>query len=192
MADEPKVSRVSIPLKRTGGLPAEGIYRCVIRQVVLKEGPAGPYMSCECGIDDKDHPVESGKTFYTNLSLSPKATWKMEEALDALGAPTEGEITDTGWFHGKRFYAMLTHREWDGRKNLQLDTWIAREAVKDALAKWREESAERLAAEKERRAKAIAEAAELAPDADEDEIPEDPDPEPEQELDEALDDLWDD
>lgn len=188
-----KIAAVNIPLKRTAGLPPEGVYRCVIRKVDLNDGPTGyQYMACECGIDDKTQPIYSGRTFYANLSLSPKAAWKMEEALDALGAPTDGAITDTGWFHGKRFYAMLVHHEYEGRKRLQLDRWIARDQVQEELAAWNEKAAEREAEEKAIREAAEAVAAELAPDTDEE--PEVAEPEPAEDipLDEALDDLWED
>lgn len=190
---EGKVAAVRIPLKRTSGLPPEGVYRCVIRKVDLKDGPSNyQYMSCECGIDDKTQPVYSGRTFYANLSLSPKATWKMEEALDALGAPEEGEINDTAWFHGKRFYAKLVHNEYEGRTNLQLERWIARDKVQDELAAWKEKAAEIEAEEKATKEAAQKVAAELAPDVEDEDLVAEPDEPEDVPMDEALDDLWDD
>jgi hypothetical protein len=193
MAQEVSISKVDIPLKRTAGLPPIGIYRCVIRKVDLNDGASGyPYMACECSIDDKKYPDESGSVFYANLSLSPKAKWKMEEALNALGAPTEGRIDSTGWFMGKRFYAMLEHHEWEGRKRLQLDEWIARDLVKERVAAWLQESAKLKAEEKATKVVAEAEAAEMAPDLDDEPEVAEAEVELEPELDEALDDLWDD
>lgn len=191
MADDVSIAKVNIPLARSSGLPPVGIYRCIIQKVELKDGASGfPYLSCECSIDDPKFKEYSGRTFYTNLSLSPQARWKLDEAFDALGAPEEGTIDNTAWFHGKRFYAFLTHHTWEGRTKLQVDEFIDRVTVKDRLAAWEEHAATREAEEKAKRDAAREAAEALAPDEAEEPVVAEPEVEEEPELDAALEDLW--
>jgi len=185
------ISKIDIPLKRTSGLPPAGVYRCVIRKVDLNDGPSNyQYLSCECSIDDPRHKEWSGRVFYANLSMSPSARWKMEEALNALGAPDDGKIGNTQWFMGKRFYAKLDHHEWEGRSRLQVGEFIAREDVAERVKSWAEESATAEAEETAVREAAEDVAAEMAPDLDDEPEVAEAEAEAEVELDDALDDLW--
>ena len=101
-------------------------------------------------------------------------------------------INDTAWFHGKRFYGMLVHNEYEGRTNLQLERWIARDKVQDELAAWKEKAAEIEAKEKAAKKAAQDAAAELAPDVEDEELVAEPDEPEDVPMNEALDDLWDD
>ena len=192
MADA-TIDGVTIPVKRTSGLPPEDIYRCIIRKVEVKPGASGhPYLNLECGIDDKRHSDWSGKTFFANLSLSPQAKWKMEEALDALGVPEDGPDLTPDWFMGKRFFAHINYREWEGRQFLQVNEWIPREEVRERIATLGSELEAKRKFEAEQKEAALEEAAELAPDVDDEPEVGEPEPFSDEELDEILDDLWED
>lgn len=198
---QPKVAAVDIPLKRTSGLPPEGMYRLVVAKTDLKDGPTGyPYISLECVIDNAAKKktdkaaIWNGRTVYTNLSLSPQARWKMEEALDAIGAPEEGTLSDIGWFIGKRYYAWLSHHEWEGRKRLQVGEFIPQDDVRERWAAYQKLVKEREAEEADAKVAKAKQAEELTPEATEDELEEldaaiEAD-EDEEDLDAILDDLW--
>ena len=155
----------------------------------MNSGPSGyPYLNCECNLDDKRFPEHAGRTFYTILSLSPAARWKMDEALDALGAPEDGTV-DPDWFQGKRFYAKFEHHTHEGRTRLVVDQFIARDDVKDRIAEWNAGAPEREAAEAAKKAETEKMAAKQLKNLEDEPTIAEPDEVEEADLEEVLDEL---
>lgn len=190
-----KGSKITISTKRVSGVPPAGIYRCMIKDITINpEAPSGfPSINCQCVVDDPKQTDHNGKMFFSNLSLSPNARWKVDEALDALGAPEDGEL-DPAWLIGKRFFGLLEQGEYDGRAKIELAEWIARETVQERLAAFAEEEAEEVVTpgkkgkKKKKKGKPLPTAEEEAPLAEAEEVEE---PSLDEVMDD-LDDLWED
>lgn len=59
-----------------------GVYPVIVVDFEEREGPAGPYIVYTLEISEGP---EANRKLWTNLSLSPKAAWKLQEALLAFG-----------------------------------------------------------------------------------------------------------
>lgn len=174
----------SVDLKRTAGLPEPGLYRFRVEEIELKDGPSGhPYFNCTVVIDDGEW---EDKQTWLILSLSPKARWKMEEALDAMGAPEEGKV-DMAWFRGRKFYAMTHNEEFEGVERMRIEKMIPREDVQTALKAQREAAARMQVEGQAAKASALEADPNLEPAETESTLSE----EDEEELEEIIDDLWD-
>ena len=78
-----------------------GIYHIRLRDVTAKPGPKGVYWAWEF---ESVEPDVRGR-FWTNTSLSDKAHFKLKEAFEAFGVPTD---TDTDELLGKVCRAQVT------------------------------------------------------------------------------------
>lgn len=71
-------------------LVPEGRHSFEVKEVKKDKGPNGEYLEVRSAvINDSDF---EGAEIYDNLSLSPKALWRLKSFLDALGFETDGEI----------------------------------------------------------------------------------------------------
>lgn len=98
-------------LDRSSGLAAEGIHLMLIENVEERQGPKGKYIVLVLRIQGGD---DDGKMLWYNVSLLPQARWKLDEALDAVGAPPTGKATGM-LFMGKYVRGQVVHREWEGQ-----------------------------------------------------------------------------
>jgi hypothetical protein len=60
-----------------------GVYQVLVTDAEAKEGKDFPYVSWEFTVDGGEF---EGRKLWNNTSVSPKALWKLKEALIALGA----------------------------------------------------------------------------------------------------------
>jgi hypothetical protein len=102
-----------IPLQRTGLVP-DGKYKLLVTEVEKKPGKSGfDYIALTLVIlDDDGRPMDSN--IYDNLSLSPKSKFMVSNFLDAIQAPTEGEIHYKA-FKGKKLYATIGKEAYQGK-----------------------------------------------------------------------------
>jgi hypothetical protein len=108
---------MSISLDRTGGrqvLP-DGVYKLRASKVPEeKMGPSGsPYLVFTWEVLDRSG-KPNGTLIFDNLSLNPKARFRVDALLDAIGAPPTGKI-EYSWFKGKTVSAMLTSETYNGK-----------------------------------------------------------------------------
>lgn len=84
----------------------EGIYVLeLMEDVEVKEGKVAPYWRWTFEIPEGEK--GAGRRFWTNTSLSDAAYWKLKEAFDAFGVPTN---TDTEDLVKRRVKALITIR----------------------------------------------------------------------------------
>ena len=129
-----KQEQFDIPTKRTSGILPEGLYRfrCTGCDVSPEEGPSGyHYLSLVLNVEDPEQPDFTGRVVYYIASLSPKARWKMEELLNASGAPEDSTITPD-WFEGKFVWGVVFHDEYEGIMRAKVDTLVSQDEVKVA------------------------------------------------------------
>lgn len=84
----------------------EGVYTLeLMEDVEVKEGRVAPYWRWTFEIPEGEQ--YAGRRFWTNTSLSDNAFWKLKEAFDAFGVPTN---TDTEDLVKRRVKALITIR----------------------------------------------------------------------------------
>lgn len=64
-----------------------------------------------------------GKTLLHQVSLSPKADWRLNQFLDALRLPPKGKTSPGKWI-GLRFWGNVIHEEWQGRTRPKIDEYL--------------------------------------------------------------------
>lgn len=102
----------NIPLKRTGGVKPDGIYKLKIEKVEPKEGPKGPYLAMNLKFD------RSGGMIFHNLSMGDANRFRVEEFLDAIEAPATGNMS-ARQLVGKTVWAKVGNESYQGRpKNI--------------------------------------------------------------------------
>jgi len=101
-------------LTRQSGAPTVGVHTFRVDRVQEKEGDSGyAYFGLSCVCQDQGE--DQGKEVYHILSLSPAARFKMDEFLDAIGAPKKGKGT-VSTFQGKVFRGDVIMDEYEGTK----------------------------------------------------------------------------
>lgn len=87
----------------------EGVYILqLMKDVEVAEGPRGAYWKWELEIPKEHEGAEleyAGRRFWTNTSLSEESFWKLKEAFEAFGVPTD---TDTEDLVGRRVKAHIS------------------------------------------------------------------------------------
>lgn len=108
----------SIDYDRSSGPMSPGIYTFLIENVEEKQGNAGPYLTLHLRCADQGR--EHGKIVWHNLSLTPQSRWKMDEFLDALGAPATGQGTGRK-FMGKYVRAQIYNEKFTNDEGVTRD-----------------------------------------------------------------------
>jgi hypothetical protein len=116
MNDERTKTRVD--LDRISGPITEGLHKFRIVGIEQREGQAAPYFSVQMECVDKGN--DEGKLVWDNVSLSPAARWKMEQFLDAMGAPATGEVFFED-YEGEYVQASVIHDLYDGKLQAKVD-----------------------------------------------------------------------
>ncbi len=96
-------------------LPA-GVYPVTVMDYEQNEGPAGTYFALTLEVVGGQY---ANRKLWTNLSLSPKAAWKLREALIAFGHTAkelEGEFEfDPDAYLGVECNAVVGQDKYEGR-----------------------------------------------------------------------------
>ncbi|MBT9132513.1 MAG: hypothetical protein DDT33_01031 [Firmicutes bacterium] len=96
-------------------LPA-GVYPITVVDYEENEGPAGIYFALTLEVTEGPY---ANRKLWTNLSLSPKAAWKLQEALIAFGHSAkelEGEFEfDPDAYLGTDCSAIVGQDKYEGR-----------------------------------------------------------------------------
>lgn len=125
---------ISTPVDTTRtSMLAEGIHE--LRVVDFDENMGGsgyPYWSFTLEVNEGG--PWDGFVLWTNISLSPKARFKMDEWLDAFSIP-EGEEAFAETFVGKRLRATIVHGIWNNRKRPEVDAFLPATAKMKATKK---------------------------------------------------------
>lgn len=109
--------KVQIDLGRKDTLIPQGLYPFRIIEFEVRQGGSGfPYISytMELVAESKELQDWEGQRIWMNVSLSPQARWKLDEFLDAVGAPEKG-TAEPGDFLGAVVLAEVVHNEWEGK-----------------------------------------------------------------------------
>lgn len=104
---------MGINLDRSTGLVTEGMH--LFKIITAEDGASKESgqpmwvigMECQDGEEDK------GKKFTLWLSMVPAARFKVDNFLDAIGAPKHGEM-EAGQCVGKLLKIYITHGEYNG------------------------------------------------------------------------------
>lgn len=96
-------------------LPA-AVYPVTVVDYEENEGPAGVYFAFTLEVTEGEY---ANRKLWTNLSMSPKAAWKLQEALIAFGHDPE-ELTDEYEFDpddylGAECLAVVGQDKYEGR-----------------------------------------------------------------------------
>jgi hypothetical protein len=115
-----------ISLSRTAGALPEGVHSFRIVEVEEREGPSEwPYLNVTMEVEEgSDY---DGQRVWATVSLSPKARWKLEEFLDAVQAPEEGELYGDD-FVGVRVRTTIIHEQWEGQTRARVERFLPMES----------------------------------------------------------------
>lgn len=127
-----------ISLKRSeDGLLSDGLYRLKIEEVTMGNGKSGyPYMNIQYTVIVNGKP--RGGSLLDIVSQSPKAAFKMNEFLDAIGAPDSDEEVPLRWFKNKYLYAYLTKQTYESKGKIRtknaVDAYVTKEIAEQQLS----------------------------------------------------------
>ncbi len=113
-------TEIPIDLERTAGLLPEGTYLFRIVDYEQREGAAGMYWAYTLEVADG---VFEGQKVWANISHAPSIRFKTEEFLDAVGAPTGGQLVGSANL-GKFVRGTVEHSEYNGRMKPNIKSWL--------------------------------------------------------------------
>lgn len=125
----------SFDLKREGnsGLLPNGVYRIVVEDAQEKTGPSGhPYVNLKIKAIVKGK--QSSMPIFEVLSTAPEARFRVEQFLDAVGAPESGSA-NARWFKGKSCWASLKSEEYQGTWRNKVAQYLTEEAAMELIEK---------------------------------------------------------
>lgn len=123
--------QVSISLGRTGGIIPDGVYKARITELELKDGAKAQYIALKLKIDGRS------STVFDNVTLAENARFRLEPFLDAIGAPTKGNLTFTGLAklaRNKLVFVKLTNEEYNGNLKNKVDSYLTAEVGERMIA----------------------------------------------------------
>ncbi len=121
----------SISLTRTGGILPDGVYKVKVDNMELKAGQKAPYFACRFKVDRRDSIV------FENISQADGARFRMEAFLDAIEAPTSGNMTPAKfvvWCRGKSLYVTLTNESYQGRLKNVIGNYLLPDVAQQVMA----------------------------------------------------------
>lgn len=110
------MSETTVSLKR--GPIAEGFHYGRLTEFQQKTGPKADYWEFMVTIEEQT--PDNGREVPLRITLSPAGRWKLDQFLDAVEAPGEGEGRGSQ-FLGKLIKLHVTHTEYDGRVRGEVD-----------------------------------------------------------------------
>lgn len=114
----------------------EGEYPVVIDKAEFREAREEgkhPYINLEMSVSEGNY---KGRKLWMILSFSPKALWRMKDVFENLGVYDDSVEVDYDEdtmlvvdpeIAGLPAIAVVTHREWEGRTQTQVDALISAE-----------------------------------------------------------------
>lgn len=126
--------------KREGnsGLLPNGVYRIVIEDAQEKTGPSGhPYVNLKIRAIVKGK--QSSMPIFEVISTAPEARFRVEQFLDAVGAPESGSAS-ARWFKGKSCWASLKSEEYQGTWRNKVAQYLTEEAAQELIEKMANEA----------------------------------------------------
>lgn len=130
-------AEATLSLKRTGGILPDGIYQLKIEKSEQKAGSAAPYFALRLKAVNGQ-----GNTIFKNLSLSENARFIAEQFLDACGFPPDGPAVRAQNLVGKKFWAKVGNRDYQGKLQNEILAFLTPEAAQAALAEMGAEEVE--------------------------------------------------
>lgn len=100
---------IEVNTQRVAGPIPEGIHPFEITGMEVKDSRSSEHPYIAVTLSCVAQGPNEGKTVWANLSYSPKARWKMEEFLDAVGAPADVEDWDAEEVIGDRIRVLIEH-----------------------------------------------------------------------------------
>jgi hypothetical protein len=122
------IEKISLSRSSRDQLLPNGIYWGKIEEVeVVEESPSGfPYLKLRIAAN-----VEGERrAFWTNVSLAPTARFKVDELLDALEAPTEGEIR-VQQLKGNSLFFKLAIDTYNGNQRNVIEKFLVPSQVRE-------------------------------------------------------------
>jgi hypothetical protein len=120
------------------GLLPNGVYRIVIEDAQEKTGPSGyPYVNLKIRAINKGQ--KSAMPIFEVLSTAPEARFRVEQFLDAVGAPESGSA-GARWFKGKSCWASLKSDEYQGTWRNKVAQYLTEEAAQELIEKMANEA----------------------------------------------------
>jgi len=105
-------------------IPA-GVYPVVFVDYSEEEGPAAPYVAVTFEITEGEY---AKRNLWTNISMSPKAAWKLKEAMIAFGEPAETLIGDVEFdperYVGVECRAAVIQEPYEGKQVNKIDSLL--------------------------------------------------------------------
>jgi len=127
MAEEKTV----IDLERVDPNLSEGVHQVLIEKGEEKAGGSGfPYWNYQCRCTDAD---EENKAIWIIVSLAPAARWKLDQFLNAVGAPETGKANIQS-FIGKKLRVSVVHEEYEGIPKAKVDSYIPAGSTAESAA----------------------------------------------------------
>lgn len=103
---------------------APGTYPVRIQSVEEKMGKSGfPYINLELDVLDEETYKSTDNLVWDIISKSPKSRFIMNSFLDAMKAPTEGEISNRS-LRGKRLWVSLDKRTYQGKTSMEVTGYL--------------------------------------------------------------------
>lgn len=115
---------LTVTTERTGGqdnLPEPGVYRARVEAIEERPGTEFPYAACTLRLQVPDS--ATGMRVWDNISMAPKARFKVEQVLDALGIE-EGVSFDLMTMRNKVVFVEVGHDTYNGRLRLKVSRWV--------------------------------------------------------------------
>jgi hypothetical protein len=105
------MSETQVDLGRKNSVMSEGVHTLKIVKSEEKQGPKGPYWNFQLNCTDKG--PDDGLSTWLTVSLAEAARWKLDQFLDAVGAPDKGSVSH-GNFVGKTLRAKMVWETYNG------------------------------------------------------------------------------
>lgn len=116
----------TINLKRTGGILADGLYKARIHHMEERPGKAAPYFQVQLKIE------KGNSLVFDNVSMSENARFRLEAFLDALQAPTSGNMTVAkliAFCRNKAVWVVLGNESYEGKLKNTVKQWLTPEVA---------------------------------------------------------------
>lgn len=124
-----RTAEPTLSLKRVSGVLPDGIYQFKVLKSEVKNGNAGPYFATQSKeISGK------GMAVFNNLSFSENARFMVEAFLDACGFPPDGPNVRAGQLVGKKFWASVTNKTYQGKMSNIFVAFYTPDAAQALLA----------------------------------------------------------
>jgi len=110
-----------VDLERKNSICSEGVHTFKIVKSEEKMGPSGPYWNFQMNCIDEG--PDKGQAVWSIVSLAPQARFKLDQFLDAVGAPEKGTVTHEN-FVGKTLRVKIVWETYNDTTKARADVFI--------------------------------------------------------------------